>query len=168
MWAPDVRSTQLADVLAGIKPLRSAIKVGAGMADLVLLPMASYRRDGRVSRGVHQGATSFAKATALEALKIGASLASGTQVVLEQAEHALQGDVKDPSGTLSEGDMTQSIFIAPQSKYAQQPEDARAGLLAAYQSLSSNLHSAAQTILAVPMEVHERSENVSVVVRLYP
>lgn len=43
------------------------------------------------------------------------------------------------------------------SRYAEQPADLREGLGSAYKSLSGNLRSAAQTILAVPMEVYERA-----------
>lgn len=45
------------------------------------------------------------------------------------------------------------------SKYAQQPMDLKEGLQSAVKSLQRNLSSAAQTILAVPMEVYERSGN---------
>jgi autophagy-related protein 2 len=165
IWAPDVKANQLADVLAGVTPLRSVVNVGSGMADLVLLPLENFRQDGRISRGLQRGAKSFAKTTALEALRLGANLAAGTQVILEKAEHALgPRNVEDgSSGGL--GDFgnaeEQSIMVTPASKYAQQPASVKAGLSAAYQSLSSNLTQAAQTILAVPMEVHERSENVS-------
>ncbi len=49
------------------------------------------------------------------------------------------------------------------SRYADQPVDVREGVQAAYASLSRNVTEAAQTILAVPMEVYERSgDSVSV------
>jgi len=67
------------------------------------------------------------------------------------------------SQTLEGGD----IF----SKYAQQPADVKEGIQVAYRSLSRNINSAAQTILAVPMEVYERSGNegpVRKVVRAVP
>jgi len=57
------------------------------------------------------------------------------------------------------------------SKYAQQPTDLREGVQSAYKSLQRNLSSAAQTILAVPMEVYERSGNegpVRSVIRAVP
>jgi hypothetical protein len=43
------------------------------------------------------------------------------------------------------------------SRYAAQPEDVREGIHTAYKSLSKNINAAAQTILAVPMEVYEQS-----------
>ncbi len=145
--------------------MRSVVNVGSGVADLILLPIENYRQDGHISRGLQKGAKSFAMSTALEALRLGATLATGTQVILEKAEHALGGKFEESFRGGDLGDVgvdgEQSIILAPTSKYAQQPESFKEGLSAAYRSLSSNFTQAAQTILAVPMEVHERSENVS-------
>jgi hypothetical protein len=89
-----VKATQLVDVISGVAPIRSVVNVGSGVADLVLLPIAQYKKDGRVLRGVQKGTTSFLKSTAMEAIKLGARLATGTQVILEQAENVL--GTKDP------------------------------------------------------------------------
>ena len=176
LWTPDVKANQLADFLAGINPVRSVVNVGSGLADLVLLPSAHYSKDGRFMRGVHLGSRSFAKATALEATKIGAKLAAGTQVILEHAERALGGVVPGerlaPAHNGDDSDLSHSVMIeaagsdqddqsmADQvtpavSKYAAPPSNAQAGVTQGYRHLSRNLKSAAQTILAVPMEVHE-------------
>ena len=134
------------------------------MADLVLLPISQYKKDGRIVRGVQKGATAFVKSTAIEAIKMGARLATGTQVILEQAEGILGGEFDRPvmAETLSlpfdeddEADQDAELI----SKYAQQPADIKEGVQSAYKSLQRNLSSAAQTILAVPMEVYERSGN---------
>jgi autophagy-related protein 2 len=110
---------------------------------------------------------------------MGAKLATGTQVILEQAEGILGGEFEVPITTEtlqmpvgedfsseSDGDSTDII-----SKYAQQPMDLKEGIQSAVKSLQRNLSSAAQTILAVPMEVYERSSNegpVRSVVRAVP
>jgi autophagy-related protein 2 len=175
LWTPDVKATQLVDVISGVSPIRSVVNVGSGVADLVLLPIAQYKKDGRIVRGVQKGTTAFVKSTAMEAIKLGARLATGTQVILEQAEIVLGGQFTHPvtaetvqgspaSGHLSlaggfeagEEEEEPSDLI---SKYAGQPADVREGVQSAYRSLQRNLHSAAQTILAVPMEVYERSGN---------
>lgn len=189
IWTPDVKANQLADFLAGINPVRSVVNVGHGVADLVLLPMAQYKKDGRLSRGLQRGGTRFAKSTAMEAIKLGARLATGTQVILEHAEHVLGGRVEAPSTaggsrpastpvpteglSRSEWLLTtaaedneddedlESSGNEPLSKFSQQPEDVKIGLQTAYKSLSGNVRSAAETILAVPMEVYERSSDVS-------
>lgn len=150
-----------------MSPVRSLVNVGSGVADLVLLPIAQYKKDKRLVRGVQKGTTSFVKSTAMEAIKLGARLATGTQVILEQAESVLgaQGQFKDtvtaealqaPHVGSSDEDPEVADLI---SKYADQPQDVREGMQSAYRSLSKNFNSAAQTILAVPMEVYERSGN---------
>ncbi|KAG8970197.1 autophagy- protein 2, partial [Tulasnella sp. 427] len=50
MWTPDVKANQLVDVISGIAPIRSVVNVGSGLADLVLIPIAQYRKDRRLIR----------------------------------------------------------------------------------------------------------------------
>jgi len=184
LWTPDVKATQLVDVISGVAPIRSVVNVGSGVADLVLLPIAQYKKDGRIVRGVQKGTTAFFKSTAVEAIKLGARLATGTQVILEQAEDVLGGQFKNPVTTetvqpMAGGDygryeQNTSDEDEPEdliSKYAEQPVDLKEGVQSAYKSLQRNLNSAAQTILAVPMEVYERSGNegpVRSVIRAVP
>ena len=174
LWTPDVKANQLADVISGVEPIRSFVNVGSGVADLVLLPIAQYKKDGRIVRGVQKGTTSFVKSTAMEAIKLGAKLANGTQIILEQAEHVLGGGsdarhgqdggmskseilgIVDDSSDDDDADV-HSAAVADVSRYANQPGDIREGLQLAYKSLGKNLNSAAQTILAIPMEVYEKS-----------
>ena len=142
------------------------VNVGSGVADLILLPIEQYRKDGRVARGVQRGTNSFVRSTAMEMMKLGAKLATGTQVILEKAEGVLGGKFGEnvvgeveveragQSGSEDEADAKTREVI---SRYANQPEDVKEGVQAAYKSLSRNINSAAQTILAVPMEVYERS-----------
>ncbi|KAG6814394.1 hypothetical protein H0H92_010980 [Tricholoma furcatifolium] len=180
LWTPDVKATQLVEVISGVAPIRSMVNVGSGVADLVLLPIAQYKKDGRIVRGLQKGTTAFVKSTAIEAIKLGARLATGTQVILEQAESVLGGQFASPITTeavtggddftdlenLDIEDPTETI-----SKYAQQPVDVKEGVQSAYRSLRRNLNLAAQTILAVPMEVYERSGNegpVRSVIRAVP
>ncbi|KAI0780919.1 hypothetical protein BD413DRAFT_660017 [Trametes elegans] len=168
LWTPDVKATQLVDVISGVAPIRSVVNVGSGVADLVLLPIAQYKKDGRVVRGLQKGANAFVKSTAMEAIKLGARLATGTQVILEQAETVLGGQFKDqvtaeamqiPAAMeIDEADLEEDPAELI-SKYADQPTNVKEGVRSAYKSLKRNLNSAAQTILAVPMEVYERSGN---------
>ncbi len=170
LWTPDVKATQLADVISGVSPIRSVVNVGSGVADLVLLPIAQYRKDGRVVRGLQKGTKAFVRSTAMEAVKLGAQLATGTQVILEQAENVLGSKfnetvlaetVSHPSenviDTGADDWASNDESTDPISKYAEQPVDIRDGIESAYTSIRRNLSSAAQTILAVPMEVFERS-----------
>ena len=164
-----MKATQLVDVISGVAPIRSLVNVGSGVADLVLLPIEQYKKDGRIVRGVQKGTTAFVKSTAIEAIKLGARLATGTQVILEQAEGVLggrfehtvtaetvQGHPEDePTRQIDDTSDEESADVI--SKYAQQPLDIKEGMQSAYKSLQRNFNSAAQTILAVPMEVYERS-----------
>lgn len=174
LWTPDVKATQLVDVISGVAPIRSVVNVGSGIADLVLLPIAQYKKDGRIVRGVQKGATAFVKSTATEAIKMGARLAIGTQVILEQAEGVLGGQQQLSDGTVIAETMQLPPGLAQQlleeyeqddeerdliSKYAEQPTGVQEGVQFAYKGMRKNLNSAAQTILAVPMEVYERSGN---------
>lgn len=162
LWTPDVKATQLVDVISGVAPIRSVVNVGSGVADLVLLPIAQYKKDGRIVRGLQKGTKAFVQSTAMEAIKLGARLATGTQVILEQAENVLGGQFTDSvtaealqipyEDEDAEGPEEDRI-----SRYAGQPTGLKEGVQSAYRSLQRNLHSAAQTILAVPMEVYERS-----------
>ncbi|KAM0747389.1 hypothetical protein T439DRAFT_100263 [Meredithblackwellia eburnea MCA 4105] len=186
IWTPDVKANQLADVISGIAPIQSIVTLSSGVANLVLLPLEQYKKDGRIARGLQRGATAFAKTTTLEALNVGAKLATGTQVILEQAESVLGarfstsivgeagGSTTGGGGSgfgdeLGEGDeLLQEERI---SRYATQPGDLKEGMEGAYKSLGGNLKGAAQTILAVPMEVYERSGSegpVRAVVRAVP
>ncbi|MCO5565905.1 hypothetical protein L7F22_019580 [Adiantum nelumboides] len=182
LWTPDVKSNQLADVLSGITPIRSLVNVGNGVADLILLPIEHYQRDGNLSRGFREGAKRFVKSTALEAARIGARLASGTQVILERAESVLGGDLSGREGSSTyianmskeerdlaeegsilisdEEDMEESdqgkVRMAKFSRFANQPNDLRQALDEAQRGISKGFNEAAQTILAVPMEVYDR------------
>jgi autophagy-related protein 2 len=167
IWTPDVKANQLADVISGVSPIRSMVNVGSGVADLILLPIEQYRKDGRVARGVQRGTNSFVRSTAMEMMKLGARLATGTQVILERAEGVLGGKFgQDVVGEVGSGPRASTSFDSDDedaevvdlvSRYADQPMDVRQGVQAAYKSLSKNVNEAAQTILAVPMEVYERS-----------
>ena len=167
LWTPDVKATQLAEVISGVAPISSVVNVGSGVADLILLPISQYKKDGRIVRGIQKGAKAFVKSTAIEAVKIGARLATGTQVILEQAEGILGGNFEAPITVEPVQSGEDFVFESDgveeeddlRSKYAQQPADVKEGVQDAYKSLKKNLSSAAQTILAVPMEVYERSGN---------
>lgn len=165
-----MKATQLVDVISGVAPIRSVVNVGSGVADLVLLPIAQYRKDGRIIRGLQKGTTAFVQSTAVEAIKLGARLATGTQVILEQAEHVIGGQFDDPvtaeavqlpPGILDVDDELEVTNDNDEmiSRYAEQPMNVKEGVKSAVRSLKRNFNSAAQTILAVPMEVYERSGN---------
>lgn len=50
-WLPHIMNTQVPHMISGVSPIRSIVNIGSGMADLVLLPVQQYRKDGRIIRG---------------------------------------------------------------------------------------------------------------------
>ncbi|KAJ2083907.1 autophagy- protein 2 [Coemansia sp. RSA 988] len=93
MWLPHLTQTQIPGVVSGVTPLRSLVNIGSGVADLVILPLEHYRKDGRLMQGIRRGAQSFARTTALEAIQLGAKAAINAQTLLEQAGDILNVDV---------------------------------------------------------------------------
>ncbi|TIA90557.1 hypothetical protein E3P99_01510 [Wallemia hederae] len=154
-WTPDVKANQLSDVISGVAPVRSLVNVGSGVADLVLLPIEQYRHDKRIMRGLQKGGSSFARNAGMEALRLGARLTNGTQVILEHAESILANKPSEDKVMMEAVDDTQ-------------PASVRQGMESAYKTLNTNLNEAAQTILAVPMEVFEKGEKNKPIVRAVP
>lgn len=92
VWTPDVQATQLPGILAGLGPVKSVVGIGSGFKDLVEIPIKEYKKDGRILRSIQKGTKKFAKTTGYEILNLGAKLASGTQVILEQGEEFFGGE----------------------------------------------------------------------------
>ncbi|CAO3617552.1 unnamed protein product [Cunninghamella echinulata] len=88
-WLPHIKNTQIPGMVSGISPIRSVVNLGSGVANLVILPIQQYRKDGRIIKGIQKGTQSFAKTTAMELIKLSARLALGTQVILEHADGLL-------------------------------------------------------------------------------
>ncbi len=108
--------------------------------------------------GIQKGTKSFAKATAMETIKLGTKLAVGTQVFLEHADEILSGE-QTLGGTDQNVSTSNSLAAGPssRSKFAEQPKNVSEGVGLAYTSLSKNMNTAAKTVLAVPMEVYEKT-----------
>ncbi|CAG8485963.1 5701_t:CDS:10 [Paraglomus brasilianum] len=166
-WLPHITNTQVPNVLSGVAPIRSLVNIGSGVVDLILLPVEQYKKDGRIIRGLQKGTQSFAKATTMEAIKLGTKLAVGTQVMLEHADEILSFSSDDNSGrggrgasmsmAANEDDSDDDNKEGKPSKYAHPPADINEGIEAAYKSLRQNIGTAAHTIFAVPMEVYEKT-----------
>ncbi|CAG8498680.1 19084_t:CDS:10 [Rhizophagus irregularis] len=182
-WLPHIKSTQVPNVVSGVAPIRSLVNLGSGVADLILLPIEQYKKDGRVIRGLQKGTQSFARATTMEAIKFGTKLAVGTQILLEHADEILSFESQTSTenrnnssnttiGTVeeefdSDDENTKELI----SKYANQPADLNEGIEKAYKSLRTNIGTAAHTIFAVPMEVYEKTGTqgtVRAVIRAVP
>lgn len=174
-WLPALNGPQASHILAGISPVRTLINLGNGVSDLILLPVQHYSGDGRVIRGLERGTKSFLKNTVMEGARIGAKLSSGTKIVLEHLDEIFTGEPDASSRTvhLDDGrDGRVAVDHPPAfSVGVVVPCDAREGLKMAYESLSRNAQKTMHTIVAIPVQVYERSGPggaVKAVVRAVP
>ncbi|KAJ1982850.1 autophagy- protein 2 [Dimargaris verticillata] len=169
-WIPHITHTQIPSMVSGVSPIRSLVTLGSGMADLFILPIEQYRQDGRVVKGLQSGARSFKRTTASEAIKLATKVSSTAQRWLETATDYLEtrGDGSRASpGAADDDPLSLEAYTAipdrqrtsgpPVSRFVDQPTNLQEGLQQAYSSLSKNFGDAAHTILAIPVEVYERS-----------
>ncbi|KAF2681024.1 hypothetical protein K458DRAFT_85184 [Lentithecium fluviatile CBS 122367] len=169
VWTPDVTKNQLPSVLGGLAVVRPLVDVGAGVRDLVVVPVREYRKDGRIVRSLQKGIFAFATHTTSEVARLGAKVAIGTQNILEGAEKFLNPaqaspgrspahhdwDGEDPSSSDSEEPRTVS-------NYANQPIGMRAGLQSAARHLQRDLMAARDAVIAMPAEFMEDGTGLGV------
>jgi hypothetical protein len=122
IWLPHIKDTQMPNLASGVQGINSLVNVSSGIADLVLLPIEQFQKDGRIFRGITRGTTSFLKATTLESARLGTKIASGAQQLLDQA------------------DRSQSHRYSK----AEAPKDLKQGLEMGFQSINQGIKSAAQ------------------------
>ncbi|ETV99582.1 hypothetical protein H310_08237 [Aphanomyces invadans] len=164
-WVQDISRHQIHKCLASVVPMRSISNIGAGAADLILLPMAQYGKDRRVIRGLRKGATSFLKSVTIETLNTASKLARGTKSLLETADHVMQDSKKKKTQFNSRKGNTHARYLISQ------PANATEGWNQAYASMSRELHVVAKTIVAVPLLEYQRTGShgyVKSVIRAVP
>ncbi|KAJ3237519.1 autophagy- protein 2 [Chytriomyces hyalinus] len=138
-WLPDVTKNQYHRVVKGLSGVKPVANIGAGIADLILLPWRQYQKEGRVLRGLEKGVKSFSRAAAIETLSLGTRIAVTTQAILEGAEETTTARKKSSFGDAQN-----------RSKLSEQPRDIREGMELAYQSLSRNVGDAVKTVIDAP------------------
>jgi len=153
VWMPDIKRNQLRTVLSGLNGVRTAVNVGTGMRDLVMIPIQEYKKDGRVVRSVSKGARAFAKTTGGELTRFGARLAIGAQNALQGAEDYLVGGPADMVG--DDEDETESEGRRTISHYANQPAGILQGLKGAARSLERDILVTKDAIIAISGEMRE-------------
>jgi autophagy-related protein 2 len=89
-----IQTTQLPSLLSGLTPIRTLTLLGSGTADLVLMPLKQYQRDGRFVRGLQKGARKFVQTAVVEVMRVGAKVAVGAQGMLERVDAMLDGRSK--------------------------------------------------------------------------
>ncbi len=186
-YVSDISRHQVHKCIASVSmpPLRSLANVGAGAADLILLPMEQYEKDRRIIKGIRRGAKSFIKTVTLETLTTASKFARGTQVMLEQVDDvvSLPSSSKSHRHHLKNHHVQQYPHPHPhrrrhtdhyrhhssrspnhkssrshQNQYRlQPPADAKEGIAQAYSSMSREFSSAVKTIIAVPMVEYQKT-----------
>ena len=153
IWMPDITTKQLPTVLSGLNGVRTLVNVGTGMRNLVTVPIAEYKKDGRIVRSISKGALSFARTSGSAATKFGAKLAVGAQNYLQGAEDFLvQRDSNDVDWEVTDLDEEEKRAI---SHYAEQPAGILQGLKGAAKSLEHDLLVTRDVIVAVSGEARE-------------
>jgi len=143
-WLPHFQGQQLRNALMeGLVPVRTMVNLSSGLTQLILLPMQDVeeRTDARVLlRGLKKGIAT----TGVEVLRLGASMAVKTQIVLERVDALMQQEGVD--------DANLDCPLA-KSKYSNDPQSLSEGLINA----TNNLRATVRTIIAIPLE--EKSKN---------
>uniref|UniRef100_A0A7S2RNH4 Autophagy-related protein 2 n=2 Tax=Rhizochromulina marina TaxID=1034831 RepID=A0A7S2RNH4_9STRA len=149
-WLDDLVSSQLHKIVTHAGPMRPLAAVGTGAANVVLLPIQRYHRDGKVLWGLKQGAGQLAHSMALEAVQVSADVSSVVANALRRVSAA------------SEDRTSQS---------SSQPEGLRNGLLRARDSVSRGVATANRELVLVPIEEYRREgvgAAVAVAIRALP
>ncbi|CAI5742509.1 unnamed protein product [Hyaloperonospora brassicae] len=178
-WVQDISRHQIHKCVASVSmpPLRPFVNIGAGAADLILLPMEHYGRDRRLVRGMKKGASSFLKSVTIETLNTASKVAQGTQALLEHADDVMSSSsalrhkqlkyrqagsrIARNSRRLGGGGIRNAQDtgggIGGRQYLTQQPATAAEGFGQAYNSLARELHVAAKTIVAVPLIEYKKT-----------
>lgn len=178
-WVQDISRRQIHKCVASVSmpPLRPFVNIGAGAADLILLPLEHYGRDRRLVRGIKKGASSFLKSVTIETLNTASKVAQGTQALLEHADDVVSSSsalrrkqlkyrqagsrIARNSRRMGGGGIRNAQDagggIGGRQYLAQQPASAAEGFGQAYDSLARELHVAAKTIVAVPLVEYKKT-----------
>lgn len=155
IWTPDVMHNQLGGVLAGLGPIRPMVELGAGIRDIVAVPVAEIRKDGFKVRSVQKGAFRALSTTSSGFARLIAKVAIGTGTRLQEVEDMLSPAPRAPSnqglpGVEGEYEESQQRVV---SNYADQPLGVLQGLRSAGRYLERDLTTARDAIIAVQGEV---------------
>lgn len=83
-WVSDVTQKQIHRILMGPSAIRSVFNVGSGVADLVLIPLRQYRKDGRLLRGLRKGAIRCLRNITIEALNASVGITRAVATTLNE------------------------------------------------------------------------------------
>ena len=137
-YLQEISGSQLPRILAGISPVRPFVNIGAGIKDLIMIPMQQAKQQGHLWRGVKKGASTFAKKALRQSAELSINLTVGAQNLFEKVDTAVS-----PTSPWSASNR--------QSKFSDVPQNLEEGLGTAYQTLCKYLEET-KSIIAVPMQ----------------
>jgi len=154
-WLNDVKRNQIPQLLGGVGPVSSLVKIIRGIIDLICMPIEQYRKDGRIILGLQRGTQSFSASTALAAIEL-----SNRAVLMFHAMAETMYEMLSPSPTLH---LRQQRLLGPLGPHASnhavavrtQPADFREGVTNAYQVLYTGIEEQATNIIYGVSEGHE-------------
>ncbi|TPX51151.1 hypothetical protein SeMB42_g02015 [Synchytrium endobioticum] len=154
-WLPHV-TTQVPRVVSGLSGVRPLVNLGSGIADLVLLPIEQFRKNGRIIRGLQRGTKSFAMAATLESITLGARLAVGTQVLLEAADDILNLDPQDQESE----DVLASDHVGSASGASSHRQSSRPYPNSAVSGSGASIGSSVSSITLAPSKFSDQPRNI--------
>jgi len=148
----DIYSNQMHKVISGAAPFRGISNIGAGLQDLMLIPMKDYRKTGGVIKELQKGTASLLRTLTREALhashKITMFVARGLTELTSIADPSLSNATKNNVNRKEK----KSSFIQNN-----QPSTAKIGFEKGLQSLNREVNIAFDTIVALPIKQYERN-----------
>jgi len=142
-WVADITTSQLHRFVFGITPIRPFVSVGKEAANLVMLPVSEYRKDGRVLRAVRLGAQAFVKTATLEMLNISHRATKCAASILGDLMGASSEPGSDPRSQIEYFDEQPAGFVE--------------GLTDGFESLSREMASTIHTVIALPIQEYKRT-----------
>ncbi|KAH3745489.1 autophagy- protein 2 [Pelomyxa schiedti] len=124
----------------GVRPLRTFMNLGSGMANVFLLPIDQYRKDRSLLLGINRGVVGLASIVGKEALDFFS---------------CVSGNVRD--GVSWTNDWLSGKSSAPSGKKPAAPQGTQDGLRLACNSLSREFQVVAETAYSTPMEEYHKS-----------
>ena len=147
-WMEDVCATQLHKFLTKSRPFQPFTSVGAGVADLVMIPLEEYRMDGgSIIRGIRAGTSAFAGTVAYEALNTSAK-------VTRFAANRLSGATSQFS---SDNRSSSDIVVSLPSRPDEVPSNFVDVAEHALDSVTAGLREANYKIIFIPYKEYKKS-----------
>jgi len=146
-WIEDICATQMHKFLTKSRPFQPFSSVGAGVAELVMIPLEEYKQDGNVIKGIRESTSNLAGTVAYEALNTSAK-------VTRFAANRLSGISGKP--TDSSATDTRMVVSLP-SRPDEVPSNFVDVAGHAFDSLTAGLREANYKIVYIPYKEYQRS-----------